>query len=218
MAARRAYTGRTVQTKGIVLTCALIASLTPSVSAAPDETVSLNPRDPGSSITYHLQGERSGTKEPGHVDTTLTIKSAPSGVVVTTTAPPLSAPGSLQPDGTIALTGDLLKLIAPYNELQSAFSAMNGTHQSTMHVMMGTTAIDVPVTVTTATSDGKTIVTFAGETDTTVRSAHAHVVVNANATVSGGQLDTATETNDITAHVLVKSIHVQQTWSITRLR
>lgn len=205
-----------MHTKGIVLTCALVAGLACPVFAAAEAPITLNPRDPGSSVAYHLQSDRRGTKETQHVDTMLTIRSASPGVVVTSTTPASTAEGSLQPDGSIALTGDLRKLIGPYNQLQTAFSGMTAAHESTMRLLMGDTEVTVPVTVTASTSEAKTTLIFAGETDTTVRSAHAHIVVNAHATVSDGQLVAASATNEVTAKVMFRSIHVQQTWSITR--
>jgi hypothetical protein len=205
-----------VHTKGIVLTCAVVASLLVPLSARAEAPISLNPRDLGSSVAYHLESDRSGTKETQHVDTTLTIKFTSSGVAVTSTTPASSADGSLQPDGSITLTSDLRKLIGPYNQLQTALNGMNVAHQSTMRLQMGDTEISVPVSVTSSMSDGKETVVFAGQTDTTVRSAHAHIVVNAQAIVAGGLLVSASARNDITAKVMFRSIHVQQTWSITR--
>jgi hypothetical protein len=213
---QHAYTPGIVHTKAIVLTFALVASLRHTGEAAPEEPIALEPRGLGAGVTYHLQSERRGTKDGQPVDTALTIRSTLTGVAVNSTTPAMSAPGSLLSDGSIQLSGKARGLIAPFNQLQSAFHGMNGANESTMQLQLGDTDVVVPVSVTRSASDGRTTFAFAGQTDASIRSVRAHVVVSVQATVSGGLLIAAAATNDVTARVIFRSVHVQQKWTLTR--
>jgi hypothetical protein len=205
-----------VQTKSILLSCALVASLW-STSDAAEAPITLDPHGIGTSITYHIQSERSGSRDAQRFDTDLTIRSTPTGVVVISTTPATTELGSLLPDGSITLTSDLRRLIAPYNELQSAFHGINGTRESTTHLSLGDTDVLVPLMVTTSTNDGQTSLAFAGQADASVRSVRVHVSVNVHASLLNGSLVAAAATNDVTARVMFRTIHVQQRWAISSI-
>jgi hypothetical protein len=204
--------------KTLLIGALLAASFNPDGAPA-EERFALGPRQAGAHVSYHVTGRRTGVKDEQGFDTTLTLTSNDNGLLVASTSPALSEQVSLQPDGTIAPSDKTLRaLVEPYNELQTALRDASAGATSSMRILVGDTEATVPVTVTIGPDGaGRSSVVVTGATDTQVHLARAHVVVNVRGELAGGRVVAASATNDATATVLFKKIHVQQVWSLRLL-
>jgi hypothetical protein len=195
----------------------LAASLTSPLAAAPDETVLLGPRAVGETISYRLNLARSGTKEPGHIETIIALSATSQGLRVTSTDPAEDGPGVREADGAVRVANALRAVIDPYNQVQTGFSGRDGHGGSSVHVVLGAQDVYVPVETTSADSGGSTLLRFEGHSDTTIRGITVHVTVDIQATVVDGRFTSASARNEIRASVLFRKIRVEQVWSLTRL-
>jgi hypothetical protein len=202
----------------LAIAIALGASIAYPLPGASTGEALLDPRGAGESVSYRLDAERHGTKEPSSLHTQLSIAVSGDGVVIASTTPAASATGTRGASGEIIIAGKLRQVVEPFNEIQTALSSENARHESQMNVLLGDTSASVPVIATTVGTDGgNTTVTFVGQTDATVKAFKAHVAVNVRAVFAGSRLLTATATNEITAHILFRAVHIQQTWALARI-
>jgi hypothetical protein len=208
-----------VNTQRLIIAGAIVASIAdPVQGSAADQQTLLEPRQPGQHVTYRLDALRRGTKETVEIHTSLAIASRADGVWITSSAPADAVAGTRAANGAIVVTGNLQAVVEPYNEIQTAVAGMNARNESEMTVWLGSTSVRVPVVATVASAEtGNTTMTFAGSTDTPLRGFKAHVVVNLRAVFSGDRLLSATATNEVTAHIIFKSIRIEQTWSLARV-
>ncbi|HEY4442003.1 MAG TPA: hypothetical protein VGN14_16205, partial [Candidatus Elarobacter sp.] len=107
--------------------------------------------------------------------------------------------------------------VEPYNELASALAARDGRGRSTLVLVAAGATVRVPVAVAQADSGSTPTYTYSGETDATVKGVNAHVVVDVRAAVTDGRLAGGTARNTFDARVLIRKIHVERTWSLTRV-
>jgi hypothetical protein len=206
-----------VQSAGLMLSFA-----GPVAAAPPDADCSpLGPRAPATSVAYRLHAERRGTKESGLVDTTLTLSATANDMTIASTAPALNGKGVPQPDGSLDVQGDLVRLIDPYNQVATSLHCVAGampTGESKLLMLLGKNTVDVPVKIVTAPDGPRVAVAITGETDTTMRSAHVHLVVNVHAMIVDGKLLSASADNNLDASVMFRKIHVEQLWSLNRVQ
>jgi hypothetical protein len=200
-----------------VLAAAFLTSVLPSTITAQEEPIQSGPRAVGESVVYRLDLETAGVKEGGTAQTTLTLTRVTQGLHVASTSP--AAEGSALGDGAITgLDGPLRIVVEPYNQLQAALGGRDGHGRSTVNILAGGQEVAVPVTFTSSEGNGMTVLAFAGETNTRVKGIGAHVTVAMKATVVRGRLETASAHNDFDASIPFRKIHVDQVWSLTRLR
>jgi hypothetical protein len=203
--------------KAVIAAALITTSLTTPLACAAEEPVQLGPRAVGETTSFRLEMTHTGTKESGHVQTTLALTSTPQGLHVASTAPAQEAAATTEAGGAVRVDGPLRTLLDPYNQVETALLARDGHGHSTVDVLAGTQEVSVSVDVTTTDSGGSTLVAFAGRTDTTVRGVNAHVAVDLHATIARGRLVSASARNAVDASVLLRKIHVEQVWSLTRL-
>lgn len=168
-------------------------------------------------MTYRLELANSGTKEAGKVGTILTLIRTPQGLDVASTSPAEHASGNVAADGVVRLDGHLGHIVEPYNELETALGRRDGHGRSIVSVLMGKQEVSVPVSVASTESGATTSLAFTGQTDTTMKGAGVHVAVNLQATLAGGRVESASAQNTIDAHMLIRKVHVEQAWSLTRV-
>jgi hypothetical protein len=203
----------------LAVAMALAASIASPLQTIADEDPSiLDPRRSGESVSYRIDAERSGSKEPSSLHTQLSISLSATGLWISSTTPTDGVAGTRRANGEIVVAGKLQQVVEPFNEIQTALSGINARHQSSMTVLLGDSSAIVPVIATSVVAgNGDTTMTFAGQTDAAIKAFKAHLAVNVRAVFAGNRLLTASATNEVAVHVLFRTLRIQQTWTLARI-